>query len=413
MPATSEIGTYVRTVRVPVRPLTARKRGLVRRQMKHYLRARQAAAEYLARPENSARELTYSERNELRKQIARERRVDIAAQSVGAAIVEVAQNYEEYEQDGRATEPWPEGADVVAYSAQTAYLFYDDGWYFCAPAKNGNLILPLLVSDDDYHQRILPDTDAVPPAGRRPGVKFEDIPSRAFSDNVEKLGQCQLVETAGGYELHLSVTMQKRVSRSVSSPRYVVGVDRGRNELVYAALYDSQEDHVVDWEHINGSEIEHGMDQMAERISQVQQAGALDDMLRLRERRHKMKKQKDYELANAVVRLARKAGSGTLDATGVVIALEDLSGMSNLGGYSKESRRFNEWTYYRQQQAIEDKAEPFDIPVKTVKPEYTSQNCSRCGADDTDRHSVHFRCRQCGYEQHADANAAVNIAKKL
>lgn len=417
MPVTTskdkDIGSYVRTVRVPLRPLTARKRGLVRRQMKHYLRARQAAAEYLARPENSARDLTYSERNELRKQISRERQVDIAAQSVGAAIVEVAQNYEEFEKDKRATAPHPEGATVVAYSAQTAYLFYDDGWYFCAPAKNGDLVAPLLVSDEGYHQDILPHPDAVPPAGRRAGVAFADIPTDAFDGRVRKLGQCSLVETGGGYELHLSVTIEKRVSRSVSDPRYVVGVDRGRNELAYAALYDRDEDHVINWMNVDGDPVEHAMDEMADRISEVQQAGALNDMLRLRQRRHRVKKQKDYEVANAVVELARQAGQGTLDSTGVVIALEDLSGMSNLGNYSREKRRFNEWTYYRQHQAIEDKADPYDIPLTSVEPAYTSTDCSRCGSDEARRDSVYFECRQCGYQQHADANAAVNIAKRV
>ena len=416
MPATtskSALGTYVRTIRVPIRPLTARKRGLLRRQMKHYLRARQAAAEYFQRSENSARDLTYSERNELRKQISRERRVDIAAHSVEAAIVEVAQNYEEYEKDVRATPPHPEGATVVAFSAQTAYLFHDNGWYFCAPAKNGDLILPLLVSDDSYHQDILPTPESVPPAGRRPGVSFDEIPEDAFSNGVEKLGECQVVETQAGYELHLSVTRRKRVSREIDEPRYVVGVDRGRNELAYAAVYDREEDHVIDWANINGSDVEHVMDELAERIADVQQAGALDDMLRLRERRHRYKKQKDYEVANAVVDLARNAGAGTLGSSGVVIALEDLAGMSRLGSYEKENRRFNEWSYYRQQEAIKDKAEPFDIPVTTVDPARTSQKCSRCGSDDTDRSGVYFYCRECGYEQHADANAAVNTALRL
>lgn len=416
MPATTskdDLGTYVRTVRVPVQPLTARKRGLVRRQMKHYLRARQAAAEYLARPENSARELTYSERNELRKRISRERQVDIAAQSMQAAIVEVAQNYGEFEKDARATEPQPEGATIVGYSAQTAYLFHDGGWYLCVPAKNGDLILPLLVSEDGYHQEVLPDPESVPPTGRRPGVSFDDIPEAAFSSGVQKLGQSSLVETAGGYELHLSVTRYRRASRDVEEPRYVVGVDRGRNELGYAALYDRAEDHVADWVNINGSPVEHTMDQLADRIAEVQEAGALDDMLRLRERRHKFKRQKDYELANAVVDLARQAGAETLDSMGVTIALEDLAGMSNLGSYARENRRFNEWSYYRQQQAIQDKAEPFDIPVTTVDPANTSQHCSRCGGDETRRSGVHFSCRSCGYEQHADANAAVNTAKRI
>ena len=414
MPATTsnDIGSYVRTVRVPVKPLTARKRGLLNRQMKHYLKVRQAAAKYFQQDGNSANDLTYSERNELRKSIQRRPTVNIDAQTATAAIVEVAQNYGEYEKDPTADPPWPEGADVVAYSAQRAYLFHDGGWYLSLPAENGDLILPLLVSEDEYHQRVFPDPDAVPPQGRRPGVAFEDIPERAYPGRTQKLGECQVVDTEAGFELHLSVTFERRVGRESADPRYVVGVDRGRNELVYAALYDRKQDHVDGWANLNGSEIEHIMDELGERISEVQQAGALDDMLRLRKRRHRFKKQKDYEAANSVVRLARDAGGETLDSFGVVIVLEDLAGMSNLGNYSVENRRFNEWTYYRQSEAISDKAEPFDIPVETINPANTSQLCSRCGSEDTRRSGVHFECRECGYEHHADANAAVNIAKR-
>jgi len=414
MPATmsNDVGTYVRTVRVPVQPLTARKRGLLNRQMKHYLKVRQAAAEYFRQDGNSATDLTYSERNELRKSIQSRPTVNINAQSATAAIVEVAQNYEEYEKDPTADAPWPEGADVVAYSAQRAYLFHDGGWYLSLPARNGDLILPLLVSDDEYHQRVLPDTDAVPPRGRRPGVAFEDIPERAYSGRTQKLGECQVIATDAGFEVHFSVTFERRVGRDSDDPRYVVGVDRGRNELVYAALYDRERDRVDAWTNINGSEIEHIMDELAERISEVQEAGALDDMLRLRKRRHRFKKQKDYEAANSVIRLARQAGGETLDSFGVVIVLEDLEGMSGLGNYSAESRRFNEWTYYRQSEAITDKAEPFDIDIETIDPAHTSQVCSRCGSGDTRRSGVHFECHKCGYEQHADANAAVNIAKR-
>jgi IS605 OrfB family transposase len=103
------------------------------------------------------------------------------------------------------------------------------------------------------------------------------------------------------------------------------------------------------------------------------------------------------------------------DADGsVVVALEDLWGMSNLGNYAVENRRFNEWSYYRLGQFVKQKANPYDIPVERVDAYNTSNDCSRCGeGDSTRRNGVHFECETCGYEQHADANAAVNIAKRV
>lgn len=113
----------------------------------------------------------------------------------------------------------------------------------------------------------------------------------------------------------------------------------------------------------------------------------------------------DYEIANELIRLAREHSN-------CVIVLEDLSGMSKLGNYAVENRRFSEWSYYRLGEYIQDKAEPYDIPVETVPPEYTSRDCSRCGEDErTERSGVHFTCQNCGYEQNANANAAVNVAK--
>jgi IS605 OrfB family transposase len=147
------------------------------------------------------------------------------------------------------------------------------------------------------------------------------------------------------------------------------------------------------------------MDQFSDRIREFQRAGVWERMEDARMRRFRYKRQIDYEVANAVVDLARER----LDAG---IVLEDLGGMSRLGGWKVENRRFNEWSYHRLEQYITQKAEPYDIPVQTVEPAYTSQECSRCGSEETVRDGIYFECRECDYDQHADANAAVNIAKR-
>lgn len=164
---------------------------------------------------------------------------------------------------------------------------------------------------------------------------------------------------------------------------------------------------MVDWWNRSGDEVKHYMDQFTERIYDVLRAGVIDEMLTLRSRRRRYKRQVDYEIANEIAQLARQRPDS-------VIVLEDLSGMSNLGNYSVENRRFNHWSYYRLKECIETKAEPYDIPVEDVSPAYTSQKCSQCGEDEDIRRSgVHFECRVCDYQQNADANASVRIAKKF
>ncbi|MFC6160339.1 RNA-guided endonuclease InsQ/TnpB family protein [Kribbella jiaozuonensis] len=57
---------------------------------------------------------------------------------------------------------------------------------------------------------------------------------------------------------------------------------------------------------------------------------------------------------------------------------------------------------------LEDKA---PTRVERVHPAYTSQTCSRCGhRAPENRESQAFRCRCCGHRNHADVNAAINIA---
>nr|WP_202894025.1 RNA-guided endonuclease TnpB family protein [Kribbella italica] len=49
--------------------------------------------------------------------------------------------------------------------------------------------------------------------------------------------------------------------------------------------------------------------------------------------------------------------------------------------------------------------------VERVSPAYTSQTCSRCGhCAPANRENQAFRCRACGHSDHADVNAAINIA---
>jgi transposase len=49
--------------------------------------------------------------------------------------------------------------------------------------------------------------------------------------------------------------------------------------------------------------------------------------------------------------------------------------------------------------------------VERINPAYTSQTCSRCGhCAPGNRESQAFRCQSCGYSDHADLNAAINIA---
>lgn len=59
-------------------------------------------------------------------------------------------------------------------------------------------------------------------------------------------------------------------------------------------------------------------------------------------------------------------------------------------------------------QRLEDKAQD---RVEKIKPQYTSLTCNACGhCQEGNRKSQAFLCRKCGHADHADVNAAKNIA---
>ena len=69
------------------------------------------------------------------------------------------------------------------------------------------------------------------------------------------------------------------------------------------------------------------------------------------------------------------------------------------------------------QQKITYKAEKVGIKVVKVKPNCTSQRCSRCESIHKENrdgavNQAKFECKNCGFKANADWNAAKNIATK-
>ncbi len=89
-----------------------------------------------------------------------------------------------------------------------------------------------------------------------------------------------------------------------------------------------------------------------------------------------------------------------------VIAFEDLTDIRERTNASWGHK----WAFNRLYEYVDYKAAEYGIAVEQVDPENTSRRCSHCGFTHPDNHeSESFECQRCGYENHADYNAAKNI----
>jgi len=94
----------------------------------------------------------------------------------------------------------------------------------------------------------------------------------------------------------------------------------------------------------------------------------------------------------------------------VGLVLEDLKGIRKQKSKGKKlNGMFNSWSFYQLESFLIYKALRFGVPVFKVPPHYTSQECSRCGHIGL-RDGKKFNCDNCKHFDHADVNAAFNIA---
>ena len=75
-------------------------------------------------------------------------------------------------------------------------------------------------------------------------------------------------------------------------------------------------------------------------------------------------------------------------------------------------RRLTEWAYGETLFRVKNKAELKGISIELVDPSMTSQTCNNCGCVGT-RVGRKFSCSSCGYSDHADVNASLNIRDKF
>jgi putative transposase len=129
---------------------------------------------------------------------------------------------------------------------------------------------------------------------------------------------------------------------------------------------------------------------------------------RVRGKQARFRRNNDHLLSKQIVASAEP---------GATIVLENLTDMRKRAKIRKKtetSRRVHSWSFAQLKSFVAYKAEGRGCTVVAVDPRHTSQACSCCGhtARNNRRSRGRFVCRACGFELHADLNAARNIAAK-
>jgi len=138
---------------------------------------------------------------------------------------------------------------------------------------------------------------------------------------------------------------------------------------------------------------------------QLQQEGKFRKLAVVKDRESRIVKDLNHKISRKIVDMAKVQHAA--------LVFEDLGGIRQT---RKQHRSFkyalHSWSFYQLQTFVEYKAKLLGVPVIYVDPAYTSQDCSRCGTRGQ-RNGKGFKCPTCGHVDHADVNAAFNIALKV
>jgi len=175
----------------------------------------------------------------------------------------------------------------------------------------------------------------------------------------------------------------------------VLGIDLGVNSLAVSSTGTF-------WQ---GDDYDHWCREFEKRRGEMQERGtqaAHTALLRLGKREQAWRKQYIHTVANEIVAEATEHDCN-------VVVFEDLTHIRERLPHAKWH---HVWAFRRLYEYVSYKRPEQGITVEQVKPNHTSQRCSRSGCGFThpdNRHGEHFECQKCGYEVNADYNGAKNI----
>lgn len=202
----------------------------------------------------------------------------------------------------------------------------------------------------------------------------------------------------GQWWLHVVVTVE---ALEITPTDEVIGIDLGLAQPAVTSTNQFLGKHA--WKATEGRYF-----RLKRRLQSCGSKSAKRHLRHLRGKQARFRRDCDHVLSKQLVETACPGGT---------LALENLTNIRQrmrAKRHTDTKRRMHSWSFAQLFSFITYKAEERGLTVARVDPRHTSQACSCCGhtARNNRRSQSRFVCRACGFELHADLNAARNIAAK-
>ena len=199
----------------------------------------------------------------------------------------------------------------------------------------------------------------------------------------------------GEWYIHLGYRTAKQDAKATTQHGTVLGVDFGVNQIAVTSTA----------RFFHAGELNHHRRECERVRGELQQTGTQSahwTINQLSGREQRYVRHVLHSVANGIVEEAL-----THDCEGII--LEDLEGIREDLPFAQWHA---EWAFGKLKDFVEYKAEYEGLFVDTIDPRNSSKRCNECGfVHDNNRHSGEFECRRCGKQNHADYNAAKNVAE--
>ncbi|MGW5667633.1 RNA-guided endonuclease InsQ/TnpB family protein [Micromonospora sp. NPDC003776] len=234
-------------------------------------------------------------------------------------------------------------------------------------------------------------------AGRQAGIRFGCSEAQYAVLAAHRKGESDLVHRDGKWFLYATCDIP---DVEVKEPDGFLGVDLG-----IANIATTNDGTRHSGKGLN--QVRHRNQRLRAKLQRIGTKSAKRLLKTRRRKEARFAADTNHRIAKQIVTEAERTGRG--------IALENLTGIRDRVRLRRPQRvTLHTWAFHQLGQFIAYKATRTGVALAHVDPAYTSQGCSACGhiAKANRPNQSTFRCTSCGFAEHADVNAARNIATR-